>query len=896
MRLSKRLVSTLLSVSLVASMLVGNGQAVGAAESKTTEKTEAVTKTASQSYVEAMSPGWNLGNTMESCDTGRVGMDLADTDRETLWGQPKVVKEVFTNVKAKGYNSVRIPVTYEGSVGDSKTGYKIDEKWMTRIKEVVDMALDADLYVEMDMHNESWMWLNTWDGNEASEQYVKYAALWTQVAYNFKDYSNKLSFETINEPQFTESDAAKQEQYLEKLNLCAYNIIRKSGGNNATRMIVIPTLNTNHNNCEPIYNQISTQFKVDGKQDPNVIATVHYYGEWVFSANLGRTNFDENLWNDNPERDGDTQRTSIDSAFEKVYNNFTKNGIGVIIGEYGLLGYDSGEECLQQGEELKYYEYVNYVARNYGITLMLWDNGSMLNRTKSCTEWKNPTVGAWLEALQKGRASYTVGLDTIYLKQENGAYTFNNISIPLRLNGNELKGIKDQNKTLELGKEYTYNPATATVTLNKDYVKSVVEAAGNDIFDTVATLKFEFNKGASWTEYIRTCKDTEYTAANAGDTNAPVKLAINYNGNKIRRMTAYNKDGNKVGPQSSWWGYLQNTDTYVPDYQNNTLNLKANFFNDGSVPKEGEISLRIEMYNGDVVTYTFNRSADGVTMIKPEVPEESPAPSETPAVSESPAPSKTPAPSAPVKATVKFTKSVNQMNKGKTATFKAAVVGATGSVSYTSSNSKVISINKKTGVAKANKVGTAKITATYVNGNVKASKTVTVKVKSPATSIKINTPSNKNTIYLKKGSSYTIDKTVKPSDTTDKVTFKSSNKKIATVSSKGKIVAKKTGTVKITVTAGKKKATLTVKVVAKNTVTKKVTVNKKAISLKKGKSYSIVPTVTPVYTTDRLTYSTNKKSVATVNKNGVVTAKKKGTAYITVKSGKKTVKVKVTVK
>ncbi|MDO5292427.1 MAG: Ig-like domain-containing protein, partial [bacterium] len=277
-------------------------------------------------------------------------------------------------------------------------------------------------------------------------------------------------------------------------------------------------------------------------------------------------------------------------------------------------------------------------------------------------------------------------------------------------------------------------------------------------------------------------------------------------------------------------------------------------------------------------------------------PSPSVKPSESPAPSPSVKPSETPTPSAPVKVAVKFTKSVSQINKGKTATFKATVSGVTGTVTYSSSNSKVLSINKKTGVAKANKVGTAKITATFVSGKTKYTKTVTVKVKAPATSIKINTPSNSKTIYLKKGSSYTIDKTVKPADTTDKVTFKSNNTKVATVSSKGKITAKKAGTAKITVTAGKKKATITVKVVSKNTVTKKITVSKKSINLKKGKSYSIVAKVTPVYTTDRLSFSTSKKSVATVNKYGVVTAKKKGTAYITVKSGKKTVKVKVTVK
>lgn len=856
-KLAKRVVSMLLSVSLMATMFMGNGMPASAETSMTTNTTTQATKTASQKYVEAMAPGWNLGNTLESCDTNRQGMGLSNVNRETLWGQPTVNQTVFKNVKKAGYKSVRIPVTYEGSVMDQSKNYKIDDKWLARVKKVVQMALDEDLYVVINVHNESWMWLNSWDGNVKSKEYVKYTALWKQIAAAFKGYGQKLSFETINEPTFTSNAQDK----LNKINKAAYDIVRKSGGNNATRMVILPTLETNHEQCKPLYDQITTKYLVNGKQDPNVIATVHYYGEWIYSANLGKTSFDEKLWDDASYKNGYTQRVAIDKAFNTMYDQFTKNGIGVLVGEYGLLGYDSGMECNQPGEELKYYEYVNYVAKKLGITLMFWDNGSGMDRKANCSKWVKPIVGEWITASMKGRSSYATGLDTIYIKQKNNTYTYTDIKIPLTLNGNKFTKIMNGNTTLTLGKDYTYDEKSATVTLKKDYIKRVVTAKKTTL-GTVATLKFKFSSGATWYEYIRTCKSAVYTNATKGNSETPVKLSINFNGNKVRRVTA-TCNGKRIGP-NNWAEYLQYSETYLPDYSKNLLNIKKSFFADSSVPTNGRIKLRIEMYSGDVVNYEFDKTATAVKSVLPKVT---------------------------------FTKSVSELKKGKTATFKAKSSSTNGTIRYTSSNSKILEVNATTGVAKAKKAGTAKITATFTGETVKSSKTVTVKVKVPTTSVKIKTTSsNKSTIYMKKGWTYTIGKEVKPADSTDKVTFSSSNKKIATVSSKGKITAKKTGTVTITLKSGSKKAKVKVKVVARKSATKKLTTKKKTVSLKVGKSTSIVAKVTPTNTTDYLVYSSTKKSVATVDKYGIVKAKKKGTAYIKVKSGKKTVTVKVTVK
>lgn len=127
---------------------------------------------------------------------------------------------------------------------------------------------------------------------------------------------------------------------------------------------------------------------------------------------------------------------------------------------------------------------------------------------------------------------------------------------------------------------------------------------------------------------------------------------------------------------------------------------------------------------------------------------------------------------------------------------------------------------------------------------------------------------------------------------------KSASTKIATVSVKSgvlKITGKKTGTTKVTVTTVKGVATLTVNV-KKSVPTTKLSVNTKNITLKKGKKATIKATVAPVTSTDKVTFKTSNKKVATVSSSGVVLAKGKGSAKITVQSGKKKVTVNVKVK
>lgn len=124
-----------------------------------------------------------------------------------------------------------------------------------------------------------------------------------------------------------------------------------------------------------------------------------------------------------------------------------------------------------------------------------------------------------------------------------------------------------------------------------------------------------------------------------------------------------------------------------------------------------------------------------------------------------------------------------------------------------------------------------------------------------------------------------------------------SNKKVATVTSRGKITAKKTGKARIIITlASGKKAVVNVTVQKTAVKTTKISGLKRSVVLKRRQKLTLKPVISPITSVEKVTYKTSNKKVATVSSRGVITAKKKGTAKITVKSGKKTYTVTVKVK
>ena len=209
--------------------------------------------------------------------------------------------------------------------------------------------------------------------------------------------------------------------------------------------------------------------------------------------------------------------------------------------------------------------------------------------------------------------------------------------------------------------------------------------------------------------------------------------------------------------------------------------------------------------------------------------------------------------------------------------------------SWSSSNKKIVTVTSK-GKLSARKTGTVKITVTLRSG-----KTAWFKVKVQKSAVKTSKITGiSKKVTLNKGKRYTLKPVLTPVTTLDKVKYSTSNKKVATVNSRGLIVAKGAGRATITVTAGKKKAKIVVTVPKVKTT--KITGVKTSLTLKRGKSYRIRAKAYPTNTDEKITYTSSNKKIATVTSKGVIKAVKKGKVTITVKSGRKSVKVKLTVK
>lgn len=143
-----------------------------------------------------MGLGWNLGNQLEASSGGLPS--------ETCWGNPEVTKELIDTIKAQGFKTVRIPVSYLDMIGDGPD-YKIDTDWLDRVQEVVDYVVDNDMFAIVNMHGDgyytvdhSWL-LCAEDDDKQTEIKDKYGKVWTQIADRFKDYDQHLIFESMNE-------------------------------------------------------------------------------------------------------------------------------------------------------------------------------------------------------------------------------------------------------------------------------------------------------------------------------------------------------------------------------------------------------------------------------------------------------------------------------------------------------------------------------------------------------------------------------------------------------------------------------------------------------------------------------------------------------------------------
>ncbi|MGK5682902.1 cellulase family glycosylhydrolase [Actinoplanes sp. URMC 104] len=513
--------------------------------------------------VAAMQPGWNLGNSLDA-----TGAD------ETSWGNPRVTEALLEGVKAQGFKSIRIPVTWGQHQGGAPA-YTIEPAYLARVKEVVDWALADGLYVMINVHHDSWQWLNAMPGAQA-----RYDATWTQIAAAFRDHSSKLVFESVNEPQFT--DEAQSEAYLDALNRSFHKIVRGSGGGNATRLLVLPTLHTSADQAH----LDALAGTIAALNDKNIAATVHYYGYWPFSVNIaGTTTFDA------------TTQADLTGYLDRSAAAFTAKGIPVIIGEFGLLGFDRSLDAVEQGEKLKFFEFLGWYARQKNITTMLWDNGQHFDRT--ALTWKDPELYAQIKSSWTTRSG-TASTDQVFLAK-SAAIT--DRTVTLNLNGTTFSALRSGNADLVRGTDYTISGDQLTLK-----AALLTRLAGNREYGVNAKLSVVFSAGVPWRINLISY-DTPVAAAASGTT-AAFAIPVTFRGDRLATMEAKYADGSNAGPQN-WTSFKEFAYTFLPNYTANTVTLTPEFF--AEVTDGAKVTLTLHFWSGAKLSYTVTKSGSTVT-------------------------------------------------------------------------------------------------------------------------------------------------------------------------------------------------------------------------------------------------------------------------------------------
>lgn len=328
-----------------------------------------------------MGNGINLGNTLEACDNN-VGIKTnTPLSYETHWGQPKTTQDMIDGMKAAGFDTIRIPVAWMTNATHLYEGdYTIDADYMDRVEEVVRYARKAGMYVIINDH-----WDGGWYGMFGSESaetralaMEAYKGMWQQIAERFRDYSDYLIFESANEElggRFDEnsplycSDSVvtylnDDERYAltNEINQTFVDVVRATGGNNATRFLLIAGYSTDINQtCDDRFQM--PKDTVDSK----LMVSVHYYDPWSYCGASSAVSATK--WGKVSDYE------YLDQQLAKM-TKFTEAGYGVVIGEYGALPCSDG----LKDNTLAYHTAFLDACTKYDLTNCLWDCSGLYKR------------------------------------------------------------------------------------------------------------------------------------------------------------------------------------------------------------------------------------------------------------------------------------------------------------------------------------------------------------------------------------------------------------------------------------------------------------------------------------------------------------------------------------
>jgi len=318
--------------------------------------------------------GWNLGNGLDVIpETPQQVLDFRNnftiSQMESFWGHPPATRANIAAVKNAGFNAIRIPVSWSNAVDSN---YNIRADWMARVTEVVNWAVENDMYIILNTHHDEEIFKFT--NREVEASLRAFAKIWEQIAHNFRNYNEKLVFEALNEPrtkgvshEWTGGNAAERTN-LNRHYQVFVDVVRASGGNNDKRILMINSYGA-HGIAAAVNGLVLPNDTVPNK----LVVSIHAYEPvgFTYSQSWHTTS----NWRSNNSRD----TRAIHDIITPVYNRFVRNGIPVIIGEFASWNKNNTADRAAHAEY-----FVNH-TKSMGIACFWWDASDMsiLNRYTS---------------------------------------------------------------------------------------------------------------------------------------------------------------------------------------------------------------------------------------------------------------------------------------------------------------------------------------------------------------------------------------------------------------------------------------------------------------------------------------------------------------------------------
>lgn len=317
--------------------------------------------------VRLMGNGTNLGNTMEAYGHKEPGIGASVSAFETLWGQPETTQEMISALKAAGFDTLRIPVAWTNTMNYEAGDYTIREDYLDRVEEIINYALNEDMYVIVNDHWDGGWWGMFGSAKKETRDAAMdlYVSMWTQIAERYKEYSDYLIFESANEELgdrlndidvASDSDTLSEDECYDtanRINQTFVDIVRRTGGNNAKRFLLIAGYNTD------IRKTCDERFKMPADTLENrLLLSVHYYTPWGFCGGPSVSRWGR-------EKDYTEQNELL-----AMMTKFTDLGYGIVFGEYSVALASDGSVKEHAG---MFFENFLDNCDLYGFCPVLWD-------------------------------------------------------------------------------------------------------------------------------------------------------------------------------------------------------------------------------------------------------------------------------------------------------------------------------------------------------------------------------------------------------------------------------------------------------------------------------------------------------------------------------------------